>query len=413
MMPTKVLVIGAGPAGLMAAASAAQNGAQVTLLERNEKPAMKLRITGKGRCNVTNAAALDELIAHVPVNGRFLYAAFSRFMPADTMALLESLGVPLQVERGGRVFPVSGNAHDVADALVRHAKRSGAQFARGRASRLHMEEGHIAGVITEEGRCIPAGAVVVATGGMSYPKTGSTGDGYALARQAGHTVLPLAPSLVPLECHEGFCARLMGLSLRNTGLEVWDTKLRRMVYRDFGELLFTHFGVSGPMALSASAHMREMEPERYQLRLDLKPALRPEQLDARLVREFAQNANKNFINALNGLLPKAMVPVAVQLCGVPPGLRAGQVSREQRQSLAALLKRFPLTVTGLRPIEEAIVTSGGVCVGEVNPGAMESKKLRGLFFAGEVLDVDAYTGGYNLQIAFSTGKLAGECAARS
>lgn len=412
-MPTKVLVIGAGPAGLMAAASAAQNGAQVTLLERNEKPAMKLRITGKGRCNVTNAAALDELIAHVPVNGRFLYAAFSRFMPADTMALLESLGVPLQVERGGRVFPVSGNAHDVADALVRHAKRSGAQFARGRASRLHMEEGHIAGVITEEGRCIPAGAVVVATGGMSYPKTGSTGDGYALARQAGHTVLPLAPSLVPLECHEGFCARLMGLSLRNTGLEVWDTKLRRMVYRDFGELLFTHFGVSGPMALSASAHMREMEPERYQLRLDLKPALRPEQLDARLVREFAQNANKNFINALNGLLPKAMVPVAVQLCGVPPGLRAGQVSREQRQSLAALLKRFPLTVTGLRPIEEAIVTSGGVCVGEVNPGAMESKKLRGLFFAGEVLDVDAYTGGYNLQIAFSTGKLAGECAARS
>jgi predicted Rossmann fold flavoprotein len=247
---------------------------------------------------------------------------------------------------------------------------------------------------------------------MSYPKTGSTGDGYALARQAGHTVLPLGPSLVPLECHEGFCARLMGLSLRNTGLEVWDTKLRRVVYRDFGELLFTHFGVSGPMALSASAHMREMAPERYHLWLDLKPALRPEQLDARLVRDFGQTPNKNFINALNGLLPKALVPVAVQLCGVPPGLRVGQVSREQRQSLAALLKRFPLTVTGMRPIEEAIVTSGGVCVGEVNPGAMESKKLRGLFFAGEVLDVDAYTGGYNLQIAFSTGRCAGLAAAR-
>jgi len=402
-----ILVIGAGPAGLLAAATAAQHGAQVTLLERNEKPAMKLRITGKGRCNVTTTtAAIDELIASVPVNGRFLYSAFSRFAPTDTVELFEALGVPLKIERGGRVFPVSDNAHDVADALVRYAKQSGVKFQRGRAVQLA-----IMGVATEDGRTISADAVIVATGGMSYPRTGSTGDGYELARQAGHIIIEPKPSLVPLECHEGFCAKLMGLSLRNTGLEVCDSELRRVIYRDFGELLFTHFGVSGPMALSASSHMREMAPERYELWLDLKPALSPEQLDARILREFAQNPNKNFINALNGLLPKALVPVIVQLSGVPMGLRVNQVSREQRQALGALLKRFRLTVTGFRPIEEAIVTSGGVCVDEVNPGTMEPKKLRGLFFAGEVLDADAYTGGYNLQIAFSTGRLAGLSAA--
>jgi len=381
----------------MAAATAAQHGAQVTILERNEKPAMKLRITGKGRCNVTNATnSLDELITNVPMNGRFLFGAFSRFAPADTMELLERLGVPLKTERGNRVFPCSDNAHDVADALVKHAKSSGVQFVQKR--------------ITSLDEC-QADAVIIATGGMSYPKTGSTGDGYALARQAGHTITNLKPSLVPLECHEGFCARLMGLSLRNTALELWDDKLSRVIYRDFGELLFTHFGVSGPMALSASSHMREMSPERYYLRLDLKPALSPEQLDARLLRDFGETPNKNFINALNNLLPKSLVPVAVQRSGIPPGLRVNQVTREQRQALIALLKRFELTVTGFRPIEEAIVTSGGVCVDEVFPNTMESRLRPGLYFAGEVLDVDAYTGGYNLQIAFSTGYLAGVSAA--
>ena len=400
----KVLVLGAGPAGLLAAATAAQHGASVTLYERNEKPAMKLRITGKGRCNVTNACdatnatnALDELIANVPVNGRFLFGAFSRFMPADTMELFERLGVPLKIERGNRVFPCSDNAHDIADALVRYAKASGVQFVRQR--------------ITSIGEC-QADAVIIATGGMSYPKTGSTGDGYALARQAGHTITNLKPSLVPLECHEGFCARLMGLSLRNTALEVWDEKRGHIIYRDFGEILFTHFGVSGPMALSASSHMRNMEPERYRLRLDLKPALSAEQLDRRILRDFGENPNKNFINALNTLLPKSLVPVIVQRSGIPPGLRVNQVTREQRQKLIALLKRFELTVTGFRPIEEAIVTSGGVCVDEVRPGTMESRLRPGLYFAGEVLDVDAYTGGFNLQIAFSTGYLAGCCAAK-
>ena len=392
-----VLVLGAGPAGLLAAATAAQHGAQVTLLDRNEKPAMKLRITGKGRCNVTNATnALDELIANVPVNGRFLFGAFSRFMPADTMELFERLGVPLKVERGNRVFPQSDNAHDIADALVRHAKSSGVQFAQKR--------------ITSLDEC-QADAVIVATGGMSYPKTGSTGDGYALAKQAGHTIVPPKPSLVPLECHEGFCARLMGLALRNTALELWDSKLCRVIYKDFGEILFTHFGVSGPMALSASSHMREMTPERCHLHLDLKPALTPEQLDRRILRDFSQTPNKNFINALNELLPKSLVPVVVQLSGIPPGLRVNQITREQRQALIALLKRFTLTVTGFRPIEEAIVTSGGVCVNEVHPNTMESKLRPGLYFAGEVLDADAYTGGFNLQIAFSTGYLAGISAA--
>ena len=403
-----VTVLGAGPAGLLAAATAAQNGAQVTIIDRNDKPAMKLRITGKGRCNVTNnTTALDELIANVPVNGRFLFGAFSRFMPADTVELLESLGVPLKCERGGRVFPCSDNAHDVADALVKHAKNSGVKFQLGRAKQLANDFT----VITEDGQEYHSDAVIIATGGCSYPKTGSTGDGYELARQAGHTVVPPKPSLVPLECHEGFCARLMGLALRNTALEVWDSKRCCVVYRDFGELLFTHFGVSGPMALSASSHMREMAPGRYELWLDLKPALRHEQLDARIVRDFSENANRNFINALNALLPKSLVPVVVQLCGIPAGLRVNQVTREQRQGLVALLKQFRLTVTGFRPIDEAIITSGGVSVAEVQPNTMQSKKLPGLFFAGEVLDADAYTGGFNLQIAFSTGKLAGESAA--
>ena len=394
----RVLVLGAGPAGLIAAATAAQAGAQVTLCERNEKPAMKLRITGKGRCNVTNnTSSLDELIANVPVNGRFLYGAFSRFMPSDTIKLFESLGVKLKTERGNRVFPCSDNAHDVADALVNYAKSSGVRFIQKRITSLDECE---------------ADAVIVATGGVSYPKTGSTGDGYELAKQAGHTITPPKPSLVPLECHEGFCAQLMGLSLRNTALELWDEQLQRVLYKDFGELLFTHFGVSGPMALSASSHMRKMSTERYRLRLNLKPALSAEQLDRRLLRDFSENPNKNFINALNELLPKSLVPVIVRLSGIPPGLKVNQVTKEQRQALIALLGRFELTVTGFRPIEEAIITSGGVCVDEVHPGTMQSKLRPGLYFAGEVLDADAYTGGFNLQIAFSTGYLAGLSAAK-
>lgn len=391
-----VIVIGAGPAGLMAAATAARAGAQVTLYERNEKAALKLRITGKGRCNITNnTTALEQLIANVPVNGRFLFSAFSRWMPADTIDLLEELGVPCKVERGGRVFPTSDNAHDVADALVNYAKQSGVQFKQERITAL------------------PENAkVIVATGGMSYPKTGSTGDGYQLAQQAGHTIVAPKASLVPLECHEGFCSRLSGLALRNTGLQVWDNHRCRSIYEDQGELLFTHFGVSGPMALSASSHIREMQPDRYQLWLDLKPGLTHERLDARLLRDFAEQPNKNFINALNALLPKSLVPVVVQRSGIAPGTKVNQVTREQRGTLVNLLKQFTLTVTAFRPLDEAIITSGGVSTTEIHPGSMQSKLNPNLFFAGEVIDVDAYTGGYNLQIAFATGVLAGESAAR-
>ena len=405
----QVIVVGAGPAGLLAAATAANAGATVQLIERNDLPAKKLRITGKGRCNVTNNCnALDELIANVPVNGRFLFGAFSRFLPSDLMDLFEALGVPLKVERGNRVFPESDNAHEIADALVRYCRKNQVGFLHGRATKLLVENERAAGVILEDCRELAADAVIIATGGVSYPKTGSTGDGYRLAAQAGHTIVAPKPSLVPLECHEGFCPKLMGLALRNTALELYDTKEFRVIYKDFGELLFTHFGVSGPMVLSASSHIRAMEPERYELHLDLKPALSNEQLDARLLREFGENANRNFINALNTLLPKSLVPVMVQRSGIPAGLRTNQVSREQRQRLLELFKCFKLTVTGFRPIEEAIVTSGGVSVNEVQPNSMQSKRLPGLFFAGEVLDVDAYTGGFNLQIAFSTGWLAGK-----
>jgi predicted Rossmann fold flavoprotein len=380
------------------------------VLERGEKPALILRITGKGRCIVTNnTAALEDLIANVPVNGRFLYSAFSRFMPADTVDFFETLGVPLKIERGGRVFPRTENAHDIADALVRRANRLGVQFARGRAVQIQKTGAQFT-VAREDGTQHTATAVIIATGGMSYPKTGSTGDGYALARQMGHSVTALKPSLVPLECHEGFCSELTGLALRNAALEVWDLECYRKIYEDFGEILFTHFGVSGPMALSASSHLHNMSPGRYALRLDLKPGLSIEKLDARLLRDFSENAGKNFINALNALLPKSLVPVVVRRSGISAGLRVSQITRAQRQALAGLLKCFTLTVTGFRPIEEAIITSGGVCTKEVQPNTMESKRCPGLFFAGEVLDADAYTGGFNLQIAFSTGRLAGESA---
>ncbi|MCL2445437.1 MAG: NAD(P)/FAD-dependent oxidoreductase [Oscillospiraceae bacterium] len=398
-----VIVIGAGPAGLMAAATAARAGAQVTLMERNEKLALKLRITGKGRCNITNnTTALEQLIANVPMNGRFLFSAFSRWMPADTIELLEQLGVSCKVERGGRVFPASDNAHDVADALVKYARDSGVKFVHERVTSLEQLR-----ITNCELR------IIVATGGMSYPKTGSTGDGYALAQQAGHTIVTPKPSLVPLECHEGFCSRLSGLALRNTGLQVWDNHHCRSIYEDQGELLFTHFGVSGPMALSASSHMREMQPDRYQLWLDLKPGLSHEKLDTRILRDFAEQPNKNFINALNALLPKSLVPVIVQHSGIAPGTKVNQVTREQRGVLVNLLKQFTLTVTAFRPLDEAIITSGGVNVTEIHPGTMQSKLNPNLYFAGEVIDVDAYTGGYNLQIAFATGVLAGENVIRN
>ncbi len=409
---TDVLVIGGGAAGLTAAARAASLGAKTIILERNARPARKLMITGKGRCNVTNACdSLQELAANVPVNGKFLYGAFSRFMPRDVMAMFESVGVPLKVERGNRVFPLSDKASDIVDALVKYAAESGATTVTGRAVKLITDGSGVTGVETESGEKITAKTVIIATGGMSYSLTGSTGDGYRLAEGVGHTITPLKPSLVPLEAHEGFCSELHGLSLRNVSLKVWDTKAGREIYSDFGEMLFTHYGVSGPMVLSASSHMRQMERGRYKLYIDLKPALTHEQLDARILRDFSENLNRNFINSLNSLLPKKLVPVIVRLSGIPMGIKVNQITKEQRAVLVELLKHFTVTVTDFRPVDEAVITSGGVDVSQINPKTMESRVINGLFFAGEVIDVDAYTGGFNLQIAFSTGFLAGESAA--
>lgn len=410
-MKTTLLVIGGGAAGLMAAGTAAHEGVETIVLERNERPARKLMITGKGRCNVTNNCnSLQELIASVPGNGRFLYGAFSRYMPSDVIDFFENNGVELKTERGNRVFPVSDDAVDIVDSLVAYAKKR-ARFMHGRAVELLHDGEKVIGVRTDEGDEIYAEKIIVATGGLSYPGTGSTGDGYELAKQAGHKITELVPSLVPLEIHEGFCSELMGLSLRNTAIKVVDTESGKTVYTDFGEMLFTHFGVSGPMILSASAHMRNMKSGKYKIYIDLKPALTPEQLDARILRDFSENTNKNFINALNSLLPKKLVPVIVKLSRIPLSTKVNQITKEQRAALVQLLKGMCVTVTGFRPIAEAIITSGGVDISQISPKTMESKLINGLYFAGEVIDVDAYTGGFNLQIAFSTGRLAGLSAA--
>ena len=409
-MSEKILIIGAGAAGLMAAGTISGRGKDVTILERNDKPARKVAITGKGRCNVTNnCRELSELIANVPTNGRFLYSAFSNFMPQDTIELIEDMGVPLKCERGNRVFPCSDKAMDIVDALVHYGTDDGAEIIHGRAGELIIKDGVLKGVRTFDGEEIAADKVIIATGGKSYPLTGSTGDGYELARQAGHTIIEPKPSLVPLNAYEGFCTDLMGLSLRNVTMKVIDTKKKnKIIYDDFGEMLFTHFGISGPMVLSASSRIRDMESGRYIVSIDLKPALTEEQLDARILRDFSGNTNKDFINSLGALLPRKLIPVVVKLSGIKANEKVNQITKEQRHKLVALLKNFKVTVKSFRPIDEAIVTSGGVKISEIDPKTMQSKLLPGLYFAGEVIDVDAYTGGFTLQIAFSTGRLAGE-----
>ena len=408
----KVLVIGGGAAGLLAAGTAAQRGHEVTILERNERPARKVMITGKGRCNLTNHCTLiNELVAQVPTNGRFLHGAFSRFMPQDIMALVEAEGVELKIERGNRVFPVSDKAVDIVDALVRFATKNGAKLRQGRATALLLEDGAVKGVKTEDGDTIFADRVIVATGGMSYPLTGSTGDGYLFAKQAGHTIVPLKPSLVPLESSDTDCKSMQGLSLKNVSLKIIDNNSNKEIYSDFGEMLFTHFGISGPMVLSASSHIREMPPNRYRAVIDLKPALTEEQLDKRLQKEFQQNANRDVSNAFSGLLPRKIIVPVLKRWGVPFDKKCNVITREERHALCTLLKGFTIPLNGFRPIEEAIITSGGVNTAELNPKTMESKLISGLYFAGEVIDCDAYTGGFNLQIAWCTGRLAGENAA--
>lgn len=405
--------MGGGAAGLMAAGYAAELGARVCLVEKMERPGKKLSITGKGRCNVTNNCSRDVCIESVPGNGRFLYGAFSAFSCQDTMAFFEGRGLPLKTERGARVFPVSDKARDVVDTLIRYVEGNGAVFHRGRAVSLFVEDGVLRGVCLENGEKLLAQRVILACGGASYPGTGSNGDGYRLAQEAGHRIVPLKPSLVPLVAAGTDCRDMMGLSLRNIGISVWDTDKKKEVYKDFGELLFTHFGLSGPVILSASSHMRNMSPGRYRVDIDLKPALRPEQLDARLQRDFSQNLNRDFLNSLSALLPRKLIPVAVKRSGIPGGKKCNSITREERLRFGRLLKAFSFEITGFRPIEEAIVTSGGVDVRQVSPHTMESKLLPGLYFAGEMLDVDAYTGGFNLQIAFSTGRAAAAGAVES
>jgi predicted Rossmann fold flavoprotein len=366
-------------------------------------------ITGKGRCNVTNKCdSVQDIISNVPVNGRFLFSALNSFMPADTIAFFESAGIKLKVERGNRVFPVSDKAVDIVDALTDFALSNGARIIHARAKELIIENSAVKGIITFDNEKLIADRVLISTGGLSYPQTGSTGDGYEMAKQAGHEIIEPMPSLVPLVAHEGFCADIQGLSLKNVEIRVIDTKNNKIIFTDFGEMLFTHFGVSGPIILSASSHMREMSKGRYVIYIDLKPALTAEQLDTRVLRDFSENLNRNFINSLNSLLPKKLVPVIVKLSGIRPSEKTNQVSKEERHRLIELLKGLKVTVNGFRPIREAIVTSGGVKTSEINPKTMESKLVKGLYFAGEVIDVDAYTGGFNLQIAFSTAKLAGE-----
>ncbi len=403
-----LIVIGGGAAGLMAAGTAAQRGLNVTLIERNDKLARKVAITGKGRCNVTNSCPLlNELISNVPVNGRFLYGAFSRFGTDDTIDFFEEMGVPLKIERGNRVFPVSDKALDIVDALNKFITVNGVKRKQGRVTELIIEDGVLKGCVTDDGKKYYGDNVLIATGGLSYPATGSTGDGYTLARQAGHTITDLKPSLVSLECHEGWCTDAQGLSLRNVEIRVEDTKTYKEIYKDFGEMLFTHYGVSGPMILSASSHMRNMEKGRYVIHIDFKPALTYEQLDKRIQRDLLECSNKNLFNTLSLMLPRKMIPIAVKLSGLNGNIKSNQVTKEMRASLVDLLKDIRLTVTDFRPIDEAVITSGGVSVSEIDPKTMESKILKGLYFAGEVIDVDAYTGGFNLQIAFSTGRLVG------
>lgn len=395
---------------MMAAICAAEQGSAVTLLEPNERLGKKLNITGKGRCNVTNNADLETLLANTPKNGKFLYSAFSRFDGRDAMAFFEKLGVPLKTERGSRVFPVSDRAFDVSAALERRLKALKVTLVRDRAVSLDIMDGVARGVTGEIGR-YPADAVILATGGVSYPATGSTGEGHRMAAEAGHTVTPLQGSLVPLREKGNQCAKMQGLSLRNVALTVFEND--RKIYTDFGELLFTHFGVSGPLVLSASAHMRRFDKRTYRLEIDLKPALDEQALDRRLLADFEKYANSDFCNALGDLLPQKMIPVAVDLSGIPPRQKVHEITREQRRGLLQLLKHFPVELAGLCPVTDAIVTSGGIKVSEINPTTMESKLVKSLYFAGELIDVDAYTGGFNLQIAWATGRAAGIAAAQN
>ncbi len=408
---SKVLIIGGGAAGMMAAAFAAKNGNRVEVFEKNEKLGKKLFITGKGRCNITNAADLEDFFSAVTSNPKFLYSAFYSFTNEQVISFFEELGVKTKVERGGRVFPVSDHSSDVIQALKNEMERLGVKInLNAEVKELITEKNStietVNGIRLVSGKKISGDAVIVATGGISYPSTGSTGDGYRFARRCGHKVSELSPSLVPMEVKEWYAGELMGLSLRNIEIRITDGK--KKLYQEFGEMLFTHYGVTGPVILSASSVVgKKLKDTELTLHIDLKPALTEEQLDKRVLREFETNHNRQFKNAVDSLFPSKLRPVIVELSGIPEEKKVHEITKEERLRFVRLIKDFTMTLTGLRGYNEAIITKGGVSVKEIDPGTMESKLVKGLYFAGEVLDLDAVTGGYNLQIAWSTGYLAG------
>ncbi|MDK2586272.1 NAD(P)/FAD-dependent oxidoreductase [Romboutsia sedimentorum] len=403
----KVVIIGAGAAGMMAASVAADRGLDVTLVEKNNRVGRKILITGKGRCNITSDCEIEELIENVPTNGKFLYSAFYTFTNDDVISMFENLGVKTKTERGKRVFPESDKAHDVANALEKQIKNKKVDIIlNAKVDKIVCRDNKIEKVILNNKKEIKCESVIIATGGLSYPLTGSTGDGYKFAKSVGHTVTDIKPSLIGMEVQEKFIEELEKLSLRNIAISVYNSKNKK-VYDDFGELEFTKYGLDGPVIKSASCRMKDTSKENYKIAIDLKPALDEEKLDKRIQKDFQKYTNKKFEKALDDLLPKKLIPIIIKLSEIDKELVVHQISREQRKKLVHVLKNFTFTLKRYRPIEEAIITSGGIKVSEINSSTMESKLVEGLFFAGEVIDVDAYTGGFNLQIAFSTGYLAG------
>ncbi len=404
MLEYDVIVVGGGAAGMFASIVAARRGKKVLLLERNDRLGKKLRITGKGRCNVTNACSAEEVLQNIPRNNRFLFSAITAFPPERTMAFFEDLGCPLKVERGNRVFPVSDSAVSIQEALDKALRQGRVEIRHSRVEKLLTQQGAVVGVLAG-GQTCDAPAVILCTGGCSYPATGSTGDGYEIARTCGHTVVEPVGSLVPLESVEEDCPQMQGLALRNVAVKLLNEK-GKCVYKDFGELLFTHFGISGPTVLSASAHMGR--PGKYTLSIDLKPALEEGKLDDRLLRDLELYKNRAMVNALTDILPRTMIPVMLERCGIPEELPANSLTKQQRRTLLETMKNFRITIKGKRPVAEAIITSGGIKVSEVDPKTMASKLVQGLYFAGEILDCDAYTGGFNLQIAWATANSAAQ-----
>ena len=411
----KVVVIGGGPAGMVSAISAARNKNEVVLLEKNNSLGRKLLITGKGRCNITSSLDMNDFISNIPGNGRFLFSVFQSFTNNDIIELLRKNGVEVKEERGNRIFPLSDKAEDVLNALIKEMKRNNVKIkTNSKVTKILIKESKVAGVELENGESLVADKVILATGGKSYPVTGSNGEGYILASALGHTIKPVRGSLVPLETERELVSKLQGLSLRNVKITIKDIQSNKIIYNDFGEMLFTHFGVSGPTILSSSAHLLRyknvdelLKNRKIKLFIDLKPALTYEQLDLRIRRDFEQEKNKCFKNSLDKLLPQKIIPVIIKLSKIDSNKKVNEVTKEERMKIVELLKNFQITITDFRPVEEAIVTAGGVNIKEINPKTMESKIIEGLYFAGEIIDVDAYTGGFNLQIAYSTGYQAG------